>query len=708
VDEHIRRILGGETLSHEVYNLRRDGADCYMRLQEKKILLPDGTEGILVTCSDVTDQRLAEQALRESEEKYRRLFELENDAVLLTDEKTGRILETNPAAEKLYGYTRAELLAMRSADLSAEAEPADETERKRADPAPVRRHVRKDGARIPVEISASHYDWRGRKVRLATVRDVSERLRAQEEIEKQRRFLRGVIDSDPALIYVKDREGRVVLANDTFAKTFGLDQERIIGRTVFEIVPDHTVAQAMHDDDQRVLRGEVERIEREEPYVNARSEPRWAYTIRAPILGPDGKPEQLIGVSLDITVRKGEENERRKMEAQVQHTQKLESLGVLSGGIAHDFNNLLVGVLGNADLALDELPAGSVARDMLLDIRKSAQRAAELCRQLLAYSGRGKFVVERISLNAIIREMTHLLDISISKKVKTRFDLAEDLPAIEGDATQIRQVVMNLITNASEAVGDEVGTVAVRTGAEDCAEGDLANAWLDDRLPSGRYAYLEIADSGCGMDEETKRRIFDPFFTTKFMGRGLGLAAVLGIVRGHHGAIRVDSMPGRGSVFRVLFPAIEGSVEAKPDLFSGGLSEWRGHGTVLLVDDEEPVRHVGERLLTRIGFRVLTARDGVEALDLFRQHMNELKCVLVDLTMPRMDGAELFRAICGIRTDIPVVLLSGYSEQEAVKRFDGLGLAGFIQKPFEVADLLDLLRKALGGSGQAAGGTPAT
>ncbi len=402
----------------------------------------------------------------------------------------------------------------------------------------------------------------------------------------------------------------------------------------------------------------------------------------------------VLGIARDITERKRAEEERRRLEAQIQHAQKLESLGVLAGGIAHDFNNLLTGILGNAQLALIDLSSFSPARRKIDEIERAAERAADLCNQMLAYSGKGRFVIEPLNLNDAVHEMAHLLEISISKKAALRFNLAGNLPAIEADATQIRQVIMNLITNASEALGENNGIISISTGAMECDRDYLTEAYLDEHLDEGTYVYLEVSDSGCGMDKETQSRIFDPFFTTKFTGRGLGLAAVLGIVRGHKGTVKIYSEQGKGTTFKILFPAVRQPVEPR-ERTSGEESDWSGNGTVLIVDDEEMVRTTGKSMLEESGFAVLTAHNGREAVDIFRENANEIVLVLLDLTMPHMSGEEAFLEIKRIRADIRIILCSGYNEQDVSNRFVGKGLAGFIQKPYRYQTLRKKIREAL-------------
>ncbi len=414
-----------------------------------------------------------------------------------------------------------------------------------------------------------------------------------------------------------------------------------------------------------------------------------------PLFDAHGKVRGGVAAFLDVTERKRAEEERRKMQTQIQQVQKLESLGVLAGGIAHDFNNLLTVILGNANLADMELPPESPARRTVREIEKASLRAAEMINQMLAYSGKGRFVVLPINLSRLVEEMARLLQTIISKRAVLRFDFAPDLPATEADVTQLRQVVMNLITNASEALGDDDGFITLRTGVVH-ADRQLLNAtYLPGAdLAEGPYVYLEVSDTGCGMDADELEKIFDPFFTTKFTGRGLGLAAVLGIVRGHKGAIHIASEPKRGTTFKVLFPASHLDVTAVEATETS--PAWRGTGTILVVDDEETVRGVARKIVEAAGLRVLEAADGRAGLEMFRLHGTEVALVLLDLTMPHLNGEEAFREMRLLRPDVNVVLMSGYNEQEATKYFIGKGLAGFLQKPFRANDLLTVLQRTLG------------
>jgi PAS domain S-box-containing protein len=414
----------------------------------------------------------------------------------------------------------------------------------------------------------------------------------------------------------------------------------------------------------------------------------------SPLKSPDAELLGAVYVARDISERRRAEEERAKLVAQMREVQKLESLGVLAGGIAHDFNNILMAILGNADLALFSLSAASPARPQIEEIARASQRAADLCRQMLAYSGKGRFVVGRYDLSEIVQEMAQMLEVSVSKKATLRYSFAPELPAVEADATQLRQVIMNLITNASESLEDQKGVISVTTGVLDCDRAYLADSHLDDRLPAGRYVYLEVADTGSGMDAETRQRIFDPFFTTKFTGRGLGLAVVLGIVRGHRGAIKVSSEPGQGTKFRILFPAVAwGPADRAASTIQ--CAPLAHGGTVLLVDDDPKVRQVATQMLTILGYKVLAAATGREALEAYKMGVKEIDCVILDLTMPEMGGEEVFHQLRQLRRDVCVILSSGYNEQEVTQKFTGKGLAGFIQKPYTMANLQVTLNQVL-------------
>jgi PAS domain S-box-containing protein len=484
------------------------------------------------------------------------------------------------------------------------------------------------------------------------------------------------------------RPTRFIDVNDEACRRLGYSREEMLSMSPPDI-RDPSSTTDMPPIYERLRRGEPALFEQ---IHRTRDGRRIHVEVRASPCTLRGHPAA-IALARDIGERKRLEAEREQVREQLLHVQKLEGLGLLAGGIAHDFNNLLMAILGNVDLAIAESPPGAAAGESLAQIKSTALRAADLCRQMLAYSGKGTFAVVPLDLSALVREMMNLLRVSVAKSSVLRCHLPEGLPAIEADATQVRQVAMNLVINASEAMGGKSGVIAVTTGAQECDAAVLRATYVGGQERPGTYVYIEVADTGCGMSAETQARIFDPFFTTKLAGRGLGLAAVMGIVRGHRGAIRVESEEGRGSVFRVLFPATEATVP--PAHAPAAPTAWRGSGTILVADDEESVRVVTRRMLERSGFDVLTATDGMEAVDVFLRHADRVVCVLLDLTMPHMDGEAALRMIRQVRTDVPVILASGYSQQEISPRFSGKGLSGFIQKPYELHQLIESVRSVL-------------
>lgn len=526
---------------------------------------------------------------------------------------------------------------------------------------------------------------------VAICTDITERRHAQEALDEQNRQFALLFERMPTAMAVHeiltDAQGRPVdyrflSVNPAFEAMTGLRHDEIQGRTLLEVLP-QSEPHWIHTYGEVALGGRQVQFEE-----YSRSLERWFN-----VLTYSPSPGVFVTLFQDITQRRRAEEERQRFQAQLQHTQKLESLGILAGGIAHDFNNLLVAIMGNADLALMDLSESSPARQSVEGVQTAARRASELCRQLLAYSGKGRFIVEPLDLSHLVQEMSQLLNVFISKKASLRFDLAPTLPCIEGDASQLRQIIMNLLTNASEAIGDRQGSILLRTGVVECEEADLQNLFGAEDLPAGCYVFLEIGDNGCGMDAETRSRIFDPFFTTKFAGRGLGLAAVQGIVRGHRGAIKVYSEPEEGTSFKLLFPAC-------PDLKSTRAatvatpSEWKTQARVLLVDDDPSVLGVGRRLLERMGLEVQTAGDGVQALETLATDC-AFDVVVLDMTMPRMSGEEAFREIRRMHPDLTVLMCSGYNEQEAISGLVGRGLAGFVQKPYTLQSLRSGIQKAL-------------
>jgi two-component system cell cycle sensor histidine kinase/response regulator CckA len=408
---------------------------------------------------------------------------------------------------------------------------------------------------------------------------------------------------------------------------------------------------------------------------------------------PQSLEEALAVIATERQARIEAVEERRTLERQVLHSQKLESLGVLAAGIAHDFNNLLTGIIGNASMAMVQVDDRASCLRALQHIERAAERAAALTKQLLAYSGAAEFNLERVDLRSLVQEMTELLEVSISKHVSLALTTDIDVPAIRADASQMQQLVMNLITNASEAIGDRPGEIRVHLGVLDVTLDVLGQARFSEDLKAGSYVYLEVSDTGRGMDEGTVERMFDPFFSTKDSGRGLGLAAAVGILRAHQGAVHVESAVGQGSSIRVLLGASQGEVSSPAA--AAEEASLTGHGTILVVDDDAAALEVSQNILEHFGCEVLLARDGQAAWDIYRKNANIIDLVLLDMTMPSMDGVAVLEQIRGVGGATPVVVMTGYSEARIRERFGQIQPCDILSKPFRVETFIQTVQRNL-------------
>jgi PAS domain S-box-containing protein len=525
----------------------------------------------------------------------------------------------------------------------------------------------------------------------------NEQLRqVQVDLEAARDAYVDLYDFSPLGYFSLTEKALIAQVNLTGAAMWGAPRPRLLRRRFRGfIAPDDYERWDAHF--LSILRGQ-EKARVELRLLRADGSAFWGRLDSIRRDGPDGAPMVRLSVT-DITERKRAEEERLELERRLLHAQRLESLGVLAGGIAHDFNNLLMAILGNLELALMTLSPVSPARDEITRAIQASKRAADLTRQMLAYSGKGRYVVRKLDINELVEENAHIFRTAISRNVTLNLHLEPQLPFIEADAGQIQQVVMNLITNASEAVGEQAGMVSLRTGVGQYQAADLSASCVEEKPAAGRFVWLEVTDTGCGMDAETQARIFDPFFTTKFTGRGLGMSAVQGIVRGHNGAIFVDSAVNKGTTVRVLFPALAPSVAAGPaETAADAPPEPALSGLVLIVDDDEMVRDLAERMVRKMGLETLKAADGIEAATLYRQHASEIVVVILDLTMPRMDGVATYVALRQVKRDVKVILCSGFSQTEAMRHFGGQGLAGFIQKPYDLDALRAEVRRVVRGA----------
>jgi two-component system cell cycle sensor histidine kinase/response regulator CckA len=632
---------------------------------------------------DVSERKRQERALQEKTDELDRFFSLSIDMLCIAA-VDGRFLRVNAAWASVLGWKVEALEGKRFLDfVHPDDLAATHTALALAAGKPITNFTNRyrggDGDYRFIEwCSAPAPDGRI----YAAARDVTQRMEQERALRASEDRLRRIFELIPSPLALATLDGVIIDCNQALCQLSGYRRDELIGSTGSQIglwpeaEPQERLAALAADD------------ERQGAELTMRSRDGEIHTllVASRRLDIEGRPT-LIFAAQDLS-------EKRALEQQMLHAQKLESLGILAGGIAHDFNNLLTGILGGADLAARGLSLLSPAREHLADIGTAAKRAAELCRQLLAYSGKGRFLVQPLDLAELVREMGHLLSVSISKKVALHYRVAPAVPAIEADPAQVRQIVMNLIVNASEAIGEKGGAIEVATGMALCDAAFLRDCHPATGIEPGEFVFLEVSDDGSGMDGATLARIFDPFFTTKFTGRGLGLAAVLGIMRGHRGAIHVDSTPGRGTTFRLFFPP-SADRPATPVAPAPQAEEAAGHGLILLVDDETAVRNAASGMLEEAGFTVLTAANGKEAVAAFERDKERIVLVVLDLTMPELDGSACFRALRSLKPDVKVLLTSGYDEQDAVNAFSGEGLAGFLQKPFTFDELLAKVREAL-------------
>jgi PAS domain S-box-containing protein len=501
----------------------------------------------------------------------------------------------------------------------------------------------------------------------------------------------------PGSILLLNEQGMVLDANPAFCRQIGYARQELLDRHVSLF--SHDSRETIESNLARLLAGEV--LEHDVINRSKDGSLRYYELRETAITLPDGA-RGILALSNDITQRIRAEKEKLELQGQLLHAEKLKSLGLMAGGIAHDFNNMLTAIIGNIELGLLELGAKTSAGASFHEAIAVAKRAAHLTRQMLAYSGRGQFIVTDVDLNELIRGTTELLKAAISRKASLEFHLAAGLPCVEGDAVQLQQILGNLVTNASEALGDNPGLITITSKLGEYDVAALTANRSGNLLARGRYVVLEVSDTGCGMEESVQLRLFDPFFTTKFTGRGLGMSVVLGAVRGHNGGIIVSSMVGQGTTVSVLFPAgasrsldIPQPAAAPP---AGGRADWPVlSGTVLVADDEAVMRSLVERTLKRTGLQVLLAADGVETVNLFKSHTHEITFVLLDLTMHKLDGARTLAELRRLKPNVKAVLTSGYNEASLHQRSVLEGFVAFIPKPYQATSLIELARQICAG-----------
>ena len=765
--------------------------------------------GLVGICHDITARKQAEEAVRESERRYRSLFELESDAIILVDCETHRYVDANLSALRLYGYSREELLQMTPEHVSEEPEKTRATIGTGQFFIPLRWHRKKNGERFAAEITTSQIDYRGRRTELATIRDITERKQAEQALANEQALLRSLVDNLPVAVYLKDLAGRKILANPVDLRNMGLTSEaQVLGKTDFDLFPPAEAA-TFYADDQLVVQTGQPVLNREEKLTRRDGSVRCLLTSKVPVFDHAGAVTGLAGIGLDITERKRAEEqlnlqfsaltaaanaivitdptgkiewvnpsftrvtgysaeevigrnprvlksgehppqfyadlwaaittgqvwqgelmnkrkngrlyteemtitpvrgtdgkithfvaikqdvtEERMLQNRMQQTQKLEAIGTLAGGIAHDFNNMLAAMFGYCYLLEQDTQGNRAAQESIAEIFKAANRAKELVQQILTFSRKREQKREVIQLEPIVKEAAKFLRASLPAQINIEKSFAADTPAVLADPTQVYQVAMNLATNALHAMEDRPGTLTVNLESFQPEE-DFLHVHPECRpVP---YARLTVADTGQGMDARTLERIFEPFFTTKPTGKGtgLGLAVVHGIVQAHEGFITVESQVGRGTTFRVYFPA-QAADAAAIETTAAQLPRGQGQN-LLLVDDEPALTRSLRQLLSRLNYQITTSNSPREAIVLFQQDPARFDLVITDLAMPEMNGLAVARQLHALRPDLPVLLTSGFTSDLTPENLREAGIQEVVPKPVSLTLLAAVVQRALAG-----------
>ena len=629
------------------------------------------------------DKELERQRAASAEARYRALFDAMGEGFGHVD--AGEVFQfANPAAEAIFGVEPGTLAGRSLLEFLDPEQVAfiqgQTAARIQGQPSTyIQEIVRPDGQRRFIQVKAAPvWDAAGAYAGASGVlRDVTEQLATERALRLSEERNVAILEAMPDMLFLNSRDGRYLDCHVHNPAALEVAPARLLQGSVTELLPAPLAQRFLDAFAAAIDTRAVQQFHYESTGLDGVPRHHEARVVRC-------NDDSAVTVVRNIT-------EQRMNEEAMRQTQKLESLGVLAGGIAHDFNNLLGAILGNLSLLQEENPEGSRGRRYLDRMELAVKRASELTQQMLAYSGRGRFLVQDLDLNLTLRELTSLLQVCISKRTVLRFDLAPDLPLVAADHAQLQQVVMTLVTNASEALDGQDGEIQVTTRSQELDAAAAARASLLLPLAPGPHVVLQVHDGGCGMAPEVLSRIFDPFFTTKESGRGLGLSAMLGILRGHGAGIEIESQPGRGSTFRLFLP-----VSTRPAALPAPREGTNGRGRVLLVDDDPVLLETAEAMLEELGYRVYTAQDGLAALDCWKAHPGEVALVLLDLTMPRMDGHQTFLALRSLSPDLPVIISSGYDATQSLQSLQGPGMPSFLHKPYSIKELRQAVEASLG------------